>query len=36
MYESDDPDYGDGFRNMSSRLNEMGWGGILSNLASFK
>ena len=36
MYESDDPDYGDGFRNMSSRLNEMGWGGILNNLASFK
>ena len=36
MYESDDPDYGKGFRNMSSRLDQIGWEGILINLASFK
>ena len=36
MYESDDPDYGKGFRNMSSRLDQMGWEGILNNLPSFK
>ena len=36
LYESDDPDYGKGFRNMSSRLDQMGWEGILNNLPSFK